>query len=111
MTTTYKKDFCNTAHPANQDRADDRPALTIDVDHFQQFLNCPDIPEERKREMIETIWSIVVSVIDLGFGVHPLQQAQQSSSDPSVSKDSITGMLRQIALEDGVLSEQEGETT
>lgn len=51
------------------------PTLTIDVEFYLKFLKESDAPESEKRQLIETIWSIVVSFVDLGFDIHPLQQA------------------------------------
>ena len=51
------------------------PALTIDYALYEQYLDDSDLSEAQKREFIETLWNIIVSFVDLGFGVHPLQQA------------------------------------
>lgn len=52
------------------------PAFTIDVDYYQRVIDDPDVSEERKRELIKIIGNIVMSFIDLGFGIHPVQLAQ-----------------------------------
>ena len=52
--------------------------LTLDVDYYQSFLDDADIPDDKKQELIETLWNIVVQFVDLGFGIHPLQQADNS---------------------------------
>lgn len=51
--------------------------ITIDVDYYQRAIDDPDVSEERKRELIQIIGNIVMCFIDLGFGVHPVQLAQQ----------------------------------
>jgi hypothetical protein len=51
------------------------PSLTIDWDAYLPFFEDEDISEDDKRQMIEALWSIMVSFVDLGFGVHPVQQA------------------------------------
>lgn len=50
------------------------PRLSIDWDAYLPFLENEDISEEHKRELIEALWSIMVSFVDLGFGIHPVQQ-------------------------------------
>ena len=78
----------NTIKPKN---------LTLDVDFYQSFLDDKNIPEDRKRELIETLWSIVVSFVDLGFGIHPLQQVNDGNSitnHPAISK-----MISEVANE------------
>ncbi|MCG3267148.1 hypothetical protein [Yoonia sp. I 8.24] len=51
------------------------PSLTIDWDAYLPFFEDEDISDEDKRELIEALWSIVINFVDLGFDVHPLQQA------------------------------------
>jgi len=50
------------------------PSLTIDWDAYLPFFEDEDISEEDKHALIEALWSITVSFVDLGFGVHPVQQ-------------------------------------
>ena len=51
------------------------PALEIDYALYERLLAESDWSDEQKREFIDTLWSIVVQFVDLGFGIHPLQQA------------------------------------
>jgi len=51
------------------------PTLTIDWELYGKHLEESNLSDAEKREFLETIWSIVVSAVDLGFGVHPVQQA------------------------------------
>ena len=51
------------------------PRLTIDVDYYKRFLDEAEIPEDQKTELVQAIWSIITSFVQLGFGVHPVQQA------------------------------------
>lgn len=61
--------------PENTEDNSAPPKLTIDWDLYQDFLEDTDLTDDQKREFIETLWSIMVSFVDLGFGIHPLQQA------------------------------------
>jgi hypothetical protein len=76
--------------------------LTIDWDAYLPFFEDEDISEADKQELIEALWSIVVSFVDLGFGVHPVQQACGKSDDPL--SDAPPDLLSLIKNE---LSEQE----
>ncbi|MEM9963402.1 MAG: hypothetical protein AAF882_20530 [Pseudomonadota bacterium] len=49
--------------------------LEVDVERYQHLLDDPALTDAQKREIIEALWSIIVSFVDLGFGVHPAQQA------------------------------------
>jgi len=50
------------------------PRLSIDWEAYLPFFEDEDISDEEKRELIEALWSIMVSFVDLGFGIHPVQQ-------------------------------------
>lgn len=52
-----------------------RPVVTFDVSRYEHFLEDQGLSAEQKRAMLEALWSIIVSFVDLGFGVHPVQQA------------------------------------
>jgi len=72
--------------------------LSVDVDYYQRFLDDTDIPEGKKRELIETLWQIVESFVDLGFGIHPVQQVDTEIGDklhPAVRR-----MIAEFANED-----------
>ncbi len=51
------------------------PRLEIDWEAYLPFFEDEDISEEHKHELIEALWTIMVSFVDLGFGIHPIQQA------------------------------------
>ncbi len=52
-----------------------RPALKLDVERYEKMLNDCDLTEEQRQEFLETIWTIIVGFVDLGYEIHPLQQA------------------------------------
>ncbi|MEM7619880.1 MAG: hypothetical protein AAF228_05375 [Pseudomonadota bacterium] len=66
-----------------------------------------DISDEKKRELIETLWNIIISFVDLGFGIHPLQQA---NADSRVNKNSaITKLILDTVKEDQEPESQQKE--
>jgi hypothetical protein len=74
------------------------PALGIDWDFYMRLLEDSDAPDEQKRELIETVWSIIVAFVDLGFGVHPIQQAcdaacGQNEIFAQISAQDLSGMV------------------
>ena len=50
-------------------------AIHFDAREFAHFLAEVDATEAQKLEYIETLWTIVLQFIDMGFGIHPIQQA------------------------------------
>ena len=67
MTKENSKQTKSEAIPA-------KPVLKVDWELYGEYLEASDLSDAEKREFIETLWSIVVSFVDLGFGLHPTQQ-------------------------------------
>lgn len=51
------------------------PSLVIDWDLYGQYLADSGLPEADKRALIETLWSIMVSFVDLGFRLSPVAES------------------------------------
>lgn len=51
-------------------------ALMFDPEELRAHIADLELTEEQATELLATIWSIMVSFVDLGFGIHPVQQAQ-----------------------------------
>lgn len=50
--------------------ADQRPpSLSVDWQLYAEYLADTDLSDHEKREFIEAIWYIVLSFVDMGFGV------------------------------------------
>ena len=65
-------------HSGRQESAQDGDSsapLTLDFAAYAPYLEDTDMSEQQKREFLETLWSIIIGFVDLGFGVHPIQQA------------------------------------
>lgn len=62
--------------------------LEIDVERYQHLLDGLD--EDQREQVLRALWDIVVAFVDLGFGVHPMQQAcgqLGESSDCAVDRE------------------------
>lgn len=59
-------------------------AIQFDAQEFAHFLDESDLTHEQKLEYIRTVWQIVLQFIDMGFGIHPLQQACGSFDEAAV---------------------------
>jgi len=55
--------------------------FNFDPDDFVHFLTDCDWTEEQKREFIEELWKIITQFVDLGFQLHPVQQAVSSREE------------------------------
>ncbi len=58
-----------------------RPTLSVDWKLYEEYLQDSDLSDDQKRELIETIWYIVMTFVDLGFGLDPVQQVHSSGKD------------------------------
>ena len=54
------------------------PALTFEADEFIQYVKDHDLSEAEAYEFLATVWVYVVAWVDMGFGIHPIQQAQKA---------------------------------
>lgn len=61
------------------------PRLSIDWEDFAHHLQDSDLSDEQKREFIETLFEIMLAFVDLGFGLHPVQQACEQNRDSPLS--------------------------
>ncbi len=61
--------------PEAPDSGNRLPALVIDWELYGQYLEDSDLSEDDKRALIETLWSIMVSFVDLGFRLSPVAES------------------------------------
>lgn len=54
----------STAPPPNT-----KPTLQFDWEEWLPYVEESDLTDAQKREMIETLWSIVIGFVDLGWCV------------------------------------------
>lgn len=66
-----------------------RPIVTVDIEKYQALIDDPALTQEQKEEFLQALWSIVVTFVELGFGVHPLQEVcgQDSGGSSQRPKD------------------------
>jgi len=51
-----------------------RPVVTVDLKKYQALLDTADLSPEQKEDFLRAMWSIMMTFVELGFGVHPLQE-------------------------------------
>lgn len=54
--------------------APDRLSLSVDVEKYQSLLDEANLTDAQKEQVLQALWSIIVSFVKLGFEVHPLQE-------------------------------------
>ena len=96
----------------SQPTADKSKSLTIDYQLYEEYLEDSGLSDQEKKEFLNTLWQLVVGFVNLGFGVHPLQQAceQPLDIDSLDLNDVLTSNISAlqstpgISLNDGELS-------
>lgn len=58
-----------------------RPVLTVDIEKYRSLIDDPTLSEAQKEEFLRALWSIVVTFVELGFSVHPLQEVCGQDSE------------------------------
>jgi len=78
-----------------------RPSLSIDWELYASMLQESDMPLEQQRELIQTLWAIVVAFVDMGFDLDPVQQICGESDDPlsDVPPDLVSLIEREMREE------------
>ncbi len=79
----------------NTDDPDRPPGLSIDWQLYEHYLEDSSLSDEDKRALIETLWSIMVSFVDLGFRISPTREIC-GEIDPlaALAKKSIGSVIK-----------------
>ncbi|MEP3847440.1 MAG: hypothetical protein ABJM43_19010 [Paracoccaceae bacterium] len=75
-----------------------KPTMKVDVERYQAYLDGSNLSEVEKAEFLQALWQIIVSFVDLGFGVHPLQEV--CGKESGGISDSAKGGLDGVCLEE-----------
>lgn len=80
-----------------------RPSLCIDWEVYAAMLEDSDLPLDQQKELIETLWSIMTTFVDLGFDLNPVTQICGELEDPlSDDPPDIVSLLeREMIGEEG----------
>lgn len=82
------------------------PSLSVDWRLYEEHLADADLTDEEKREFIEAMWYIVLTFVDLGFGIEPVQQVIRAAASappparPATMTDSGLGGAFETAKND-----------
>lgn len=48
------------------------PALVFDCEKYRRFVEHYDLSDAQKQELLDTLWNMMVQIVDMGFGFHPI---------------------------------------
>jgi len=70
----------------------------VDYERYQRYLDNSDLSDEEKQQVIQALWDVIVNFVDLGIGVHPLQQTGANNTDSSnVKKATFQAAFENVA--------------
>lgn len=75
------------------------PRLEIDYELYDEYFEGSGASEEQKRAFLDTLWEIMVAFVDMGFGIYPVQQAQELAELPALHSDSAIATIPEAACE------------
>lgn len=104
MTDENKNELNGSWLDANTD-ASAISSPRFDPDEFREYVEHYDLTEEQENELLETLWNILRTFVELGFGLNSVQtiftenleNALRAESDSVKEKDYI----KNIANADG----------
>lgn len=71
--------------------------LSVDWDQYKAMLKDSDLTDAQKQEFVETLWSIIVTFVDLGFGLHPVQSVH---SDGQIGSKALEAAIADVVNSD-----------
>lgn len=77
--------------------ASTKPTMAVDVERYQRYLDDTDLTEAEKKEFLQALWNVIISFVELGFGVHPLQEV--CGKDAGIDTESAEGGLDALVLD------------
>ena len=51
-----------------------KPVVYVDFARYQGFLDHTEMTQAQREEFLMEMWKIIVAFIDLGYGIHPMQE-------------------------------------
>lgn len=66
-----------------------RPIVGVDIEKYKALLDDETLSEAEKEAFLQALWSIVVAFVDLGFGVHPLQEVVEDGQSSTKLKQAF----------------------
>lgn len=66
-----------------------RNVVEVDFEKYMQFLEDSDLSDDQKKEFLETIYDILLSFVDLGFGIHPMQHVLEEKDQKFIDCEAV----------------------
>lgn len=85
----------------------ERPSLSVDWELYAAMLEDCDATPEEQRALIETLWSIVVAFVDLGFDVSSPENCAKAADALSDDPPDLLSLLENEWMDQSIREEAE----
>ena len=75
-----------------------KAVVRVDIEKYQALLDSADMTDAQKEEYLQALWSIIVAFVEMGFGVHPLQEV--CGKDHETEADGPKAEFNRLGLSD-----------
>ena len=103
METVYKKTTSRKGVKGCTEEIQHPFAVELDIEKYISQVEDFDLTDQQKREFLETLWAIMISFVDLGFGISPVQEVcgklLENSSNPALTAPIEVQSLQSIITE------------
>ncbi len=103
METVYKKTTSRKEVKGCAEEIQHPFAVELNIEKYISQVEDFDLTEQQKREFLETLWAIMISFVDLGFGIHPVQEVcgklLKNSANPALTAPIEVQSLQSIITE------------
>lgn len=84
-----------------------RRIIKVDVERYQAYLDGTSMTDQQKRDFLQAMWLVMISFVELGFEVHPIQHA--CGKNTATSKECTTREFDTVGLSKPQEDEREQE--
>lgn len=61
--------------------------IKVDVERYQSYLDGTNMTPTQKEEFLQAMWLVMVSFVELGFEVHPVQEVCGKDTGSTTQSD------------------------
>ncbi len=72
------------------DNAIQPPSLALDINKYRTYLNDSDLTDQQAEELLRTLWQVMQTMVNIGWGVDTLNIILPELFNPQAPKDSDT---------------------
>ena len=73
-----------------------RRIIKVDVERYQAYLDGTGMTDQQKKDFLQAMWLVMISFVELGFEVHPIQDA--CGKNTTIDKECATKELDAVGL-------------